>query len=294
MKFSFLTVKIFFFSILVLFLGCSEEVDDFKDETPPLINNISIFEAQEIEAPFQIVVDFNEDVNPNSLYGLRISGISADVKAEGSIVFVQIPAGAKPGKYTLVVSGVKDLAGNTMGAATSINFSILPPKTEGSTIEMLTGTWVVMLIDGDALNEICRGGLKDIEKEMPAGGGVDCSYSIQFLFEENKNFHVQVLATVTMDFGDPAMIPIKINIKQTGSGNYNVKGNTLNTNIVSTDTTITIFPKELEDLMKPDMELMANELSKELFGDEKYQFTVVQNYLTLKASDGTEVILKRR
>jgi hypothetical protein len=46
--------------------------------------------------------------------------------------------------------------------------------------------------------------------------------------------------------------------------------------------------------MKPDMELMANELSKELFGDEKYQFTVVQNYLTLKASDGTEVILKRR
>jgi hypothetical protein len=293
MKFSFLTVKIFFFSILVLFLGCSEEVDDFKDETPPLINNISIFEGQEIEAPFQIVVDFNEDVNPNSLYGIRISGISADVKTDGSIVFVQIPAGAKPGKYTLVVSGVKDLAGNTMGAATSINFSILPPKTEGSTIEMLTGTWVVVLIDGESPNEICRSGLEEIEKEMLAGD-IDCSYSVQFLFEEDKDFHFQILSAVIMDFGDPAILPIKVNIKQAGNGKYSVSGDTLKITVVSDDTTITIFPKELEELMKPDMEPLANELSEELFGDEKFRFTVVENYLTLKEPDGTEIIFKRK
>ena len=292
MKFSFLTVKIVFFLLLVFFLGCSEEDLTPKDETPPSVTSVNISEGEEIEPPFEIIINFSEDINIASLYKIQISGLSTSIEAAGSTIVVKIPEDVKPGRYTLVISGVEDTAGNIMWteATTVIGFLIPSPF-----IELLVGTWVVVLIDGQSPDEILwQSGLDELEKDMPAGGSIDCSYSIQFLFEEDKDFHIQVLATVTMDFGDPVVPPIKINIKQTGSGGYNVSGNTLNTTIISTDTTINIFPKELEKAMKPDMEPIANELSEEFFGDEKYKFTVVENYLTLKESDGSEVIFKRK
>jgi len=164
-----------------------------------------------------------------------------------------------------------------------------------SDVNMLTGTWSVVLINGESPDKMLwQSGLDELEKNMPVGGSIDCSMSIQFLFEENKGFHVQIITTMTMDFGDPLVAPIKISIKQTGSGSYNTRGNILNTTTISTDTKINISPEEFEEVMKSDMEIMANELEKELFGSEEYQFTVQKNYLTLESSDGTEVVLRRQ
>ena len=135
MKFCFVTAKVAFFLLLFSFLGCSEDAEDLtpKDYTPPTVTSVNISEGEEIEPPFQIVINFSEDINIASLYRIQISGLSSRVEGAGSAVLVKIPEGAKPGRYTLVISGVEDLTGNTMGVATTISFLIPsppPPKEE--------------------------------------------------------------------------------------------------------------------------------------------------------------------
>lgn len=133
MKFSFLTVKIVFFLLLVFFLGCSEEDLTPKDETPPSVTSVNISEGEEIEPPFEIIINFSEDINIASLYKIQISGLSTSIEAAGSTIVVKIPEDVKPGRYTLVISGVEDTAGNAMRMATTIGLEIPsppPPKKE--------------------------------------------------------------------------------------------------------------------------------------------------------------------
>ncbi len=135
MKFCFVTAKVAFFLLLFSFWGCSEDAEDLtpKDYTPPTVTSVNISEGEEIEPPFQIVINFSEAINIASLYRIQISGLSSRVEGAGSAVLVKIPEGAKPGRYTLVISGVEDLTGNTMGVATTISFLIPsppPPKEE--------------------------------------------------------------------------------------------------------------------------------------------------------------------
>lgn len=119
-KFSFLTVVFLLF--LVSFLGCAE-----KDEEPPVVISVNISEGAEIEPPFGIVVYFNENINLYSLSGISIFGFSVDVEAAGSVVSIKVPKSAKPGRYTLVISGVEDLAGNMMMTTKRVGFTIPSP-----------------------------------------------------------------------------------------------------------------------------------------------------------------------
>ncbi len=139
------------------------------------------------------------------------------------------------------------------------------------------------------------------------GGSVDYSWSTQFLFfrnkfvrgllidtQEHRQFRVQMLLNITMDSGDPLIPTLKININLTGDGDYTVSGNIIDATILWIDTTIDISPQDFEDLIKPEMALLTDELSKELLGGDTYWHTVQGNYLTLKQSDGTEILLKRK
>ena len=109
MKFGLVTAKVAFFLFPILFWGCVE-----IDRTPPSIVYINITEGMEIKPPYEIVINFDEDVNAASLYEITIPGHLVVAEAMGSTVFIRIPRGASPGRYTLIITGGEDLAGNTM------------------------------------------------------------------------------------------------------------------------------------------------------------------------------------
>ncbi len=127
---------------LLILSGCSGEdntTGPSLDTTPPVVSTVTPNEsATSVSVNASIVITFSEDIDPTTVTStsITVNGVSGSVSVSGKVVtFVPATSLAASTQFTVTVaSSVKDMAGNSLGANYTFNFTTaaIPVAVAGS------------------------------------------------------------------------------------------------------------------------------------------------------------------
>ena len=110
------------------------EVDTTKppaDVMPPSVVSSTPAEGQSVKSTGSLVVRFDEEVGAASAQvGIVVSGVKGTVEVIGAVAIFKPQKPMTVGKYTLVIAGIQDLAGNVMESSLLVPFEVIAPPPD--------------------------------------------------------------------------------------------------------------------------------------------------------------------
>jgi hypothetical protein len=110
------------------------EVDTTKppaDVMPPGVVSSIPAEGQSVKSTGSLVVRFDEEVDAASAQaGIVVSGAEGTVEVNGAVAIFRPQKPMAVGKHTLMVVGIRDLAGNVMESSLLVSFEVIAPPPE--------------------------------------------------------------------------------------------------------------------------------------------------------------------
>jgi len=101
------------------------------DVTPPNVVSSTPAEGQSVKSTGSLVVRFDEEVDAASVEaGIVVSGAEGTVEVNGAVAIFKPQKPMTVGKHTLVIVGIRDLAGNAMESSLLIPFEVIAPPPE--------------------------------------------------------------------------------------------------------------------------------------------------------------------